>query len=248
MIEGRTFHLTHRCHDRRFLLRFAAARNGYREWLRVGARRYGVAVYAYCITRNHTHVVVYVHDREAVALLMALAAGAVGQALNRKKGHEGSVWEHPYQCTMVEHGPHLLNCLRYVDLNMVRAGIVKDPALWRWCGYDETCGERQRNRILDLDGLAARLGLDSVAALRALHRERVAESIRSHAVAREPHWTEGVAVGSEAFVADAQATLKGSRRIFSCSPLEVPGDAPSGYVLREASAPYESVLKPKIAF
>ncbi len=147
------------------MLRFVAERDAYREWLRVGARRYKVAVYGYCITCNHTHVVVHAHDAEAVAAVMRLAAGAVGQALNRRKGHEGSVWEHPYHCTMIEDGRHLLNCLRYVDLNMVRAGAVANPDAWRWCGYDELCGMRKRYRILDLQGLAER-GVRGFAALR----------------------------------------------------------------------------------
>ena len=111
MVEGHTYHLTHRCHDRRFLLRFKRERKAYREWLRVGVKRYGVSVYGYCITSSHTHVVAHVDDREAVARLMQLASGALARQLNERKGHEGSVWEHPYQCTMVQNGRHLLNCL-----------------------------------------------------------------------------------------------------------------------------------------
>ena len=36
---GYTYHLTHRCHDRRFLLKFGRDRDLYRHWLREGARR-----------------------------------------------------------------------------------------------------------------------------------------------------------------------------------------------------------------
>jgi len=92
--EGYTFHLTHRCHDRRYLLKFARDRDVYRDWLRVGIKRYRVPVYGYCITSNHIHLVVHVDDAERVGLLMHLAAGAFAQHLNRRKGFEGSVWEH----------------------------------------------------------------------------------------------------------------------------------------------------------
>lgn len=242
LVKGRTYHLTHRCHDRRFLLRFVAERDAYREWLRVGARRYKVAVYGYCITCNHTHVVVHAHDVEAVAAMMRLAASTVGQALNRKKGREGAVWEHPYQCTMVEDGRHLLNCLRYVDLNMVRAGAVAHPDEWRWCGYDELCGTRKRYCILDLEGLAKRLDLADVGALRELHRERVADSLQRQALAREPHWTEGLAVGDATFIATAQALYSKQRTAFQYSHLETSGAAPGVYVLREASTAYTTIL------
>lgn len=245
LVEGRTYHLTHRCHDRRFLLRFIAEREAYRTWLRVGVRRYKVAVYGCCITRNHTHVIVHAHDVEAVAAVMRLAAGAVGQALNRRKGHEGSVWEHPYQCTMIEDGRHLLNCLRYVDLNMVRAGVVAHPAAWRWCGYDELCGTRKRYCILDLEGLAERLELASVDALRELHRERVADSLLRRTLAREPHWTEGLAVGDAAFVDAAQAAYGGQRTAFQRSLLDASGLESGACVLRENSAAYAATLPRK---
>jgi len=106
--EGYTFHLTHRCHDRRFLLKFARDRDVYREWLRVGINRYRVPVYGYCITSNHVHLVVHVDDPKRVGLLMHLAAGAFAQHLNGRKGLEGSVWEHLYQCTIIQDGQHLI--------------------------------------------------------------------------------------------------------------------------------------------
>ena len=93
--------------------------------------------------------------------MMALASGATAQAYHRRKGGEGSVWEHPYQCTRVENGRHLLNCLRYVDLNMVRAGVVSHPREWRWCGYDELTGTRKWYRIIDRDCLLHGHGHDA---------------------------------------------------------------------------------------
>jgi putative transposase len=201
--EGYTYHLTHRCHDRRFLLRFKREWKAYREWLRVGANRYGVPVYGYCITSNHTHVVAHVDDREAVARMMQLAAGSVGQTLNIRKGHEGSVWEHPYQCTMIEDGQHLLNCLRYVDMNMVRAGVVEHPEQWPGCGYDELTGQRKRYRIIDIDRLVQSLDLPDAASLARLHREGIGIQIERRDLSRQAHWTEAVAIGGREFVAQA---------------------------------------------
>jgi hypothetical protein len=57
----------------------------------------------------------------------------------------------------VESGEHLLNCLAYVDLYMVRAGVVEHPADWEWCGWREVTGLRTRYRVFDLDGLAESL-------------------------------------------------------------------------------------------
>lgn len=244
--EGHTYHLTHRCHDRRRLLRFKEERAAYREWLRIGAKRHGVAVYGYCVTCSHTHVIVHVEDREAVARMMQLAAGAVGQALNRRKGHEGSVWEHPYQCTMIEDGRHLLNCLWYVDMNMVRAGVVDHPRDWRWCGYDELTGRRKRYRILDIDRLLETLDLPDGEALGRLHIDNVEAQLERHNLSRQPAWSEAIAVGSEAFIAGAEKQHP-HRRTFTRYQVDLPG-APGTWAVRETDAPYttDSGLESKV--
>lgn len=234
--EGYTYHLTHRCHDRRFQLRFKHERKAYREWLRVGAKRYGVAVFGYCITSNHTHVVVHVDDRKAVARMMQLAAGSVGQALNIRKGHEGSVWEHPYQCTMVEDGQHLLNCLRYVDMNMVRSGVVEHPEQWRWCGYDELTGQRQRYRIIDIERLLQSLDIPDAASLERLHREGVTAQVERGELSRRPYWTEAVAVGEKEFVAQAEKKNSYRRRFTQYSVTEA--GQPSAWAIKEGSSSY----------
>jgi len=77
-----------------------------------------VPVLGYCITCNHVHVVVYATDPLAVGQLMQLPSASVARQLNERKKHEGSVWEHPYQCTMIENGRHLLNCLCQDSLEM----------------------------------------------------------------------------------------------------------------------------------
>ena len=90
--EGYTYHLTHRCHDRRFLLKFARDRDVYRRWLRVAVQRYKVPVYNFTITGNHVHLIVHVDSVERVGQMMDLVAGCFARQLNRRKGHEGSVW------------------------------------------------------------------------------------------------------------------------------------------------------------
>ena len=74
MMEGYTYHLTHRCHNRAFLLNLREERKTYREWLREGARRYGVPVFAYSVTSNHVHLVVNVTDRDAIGRTIARIA------------------------------------------------------------------------------------------------------------------------------------------------------------------------------
>jgi len=52
----------------------------------------------------------------------------MAQESNERKGRKGAYWEDRYHATAIETGEHLLRCLVYVDLNMVRAGVVKHPS------------------------------------------------------------------------------------------------------------------------
>jgi len=200
MLGGYTYHLTHRCHNRAFLLRFAKDRDAYREWLRVGVNRYRVPVFAYAITSNHVHLVVHVRDRDAVGRLMDLAAGATARQYNRRKRRSGAFWEGKYHATAVESGVHLWRCLRYVDLNMVRVGRVSHPVEWRWCGYDELMGQRERYRILDIDALLQHLDVAAFSSFRESYTADIEREIAARTVTRETAWTEGLAVGSRPFV------------------------------------------------
>lgn len=58
IMPGCLYHLTHRCHDRRFLFRFGLGRTKYRNRLRQAASDFSVRLLAYCITSDHTHLLV----------------------------------------------------------------------------------------------------------------------------------------------------------------------------------------------
>ena len=244
LVEGYTYHLTHRCQNGEFHLRFAGERRAYRKWLFEGVRRHNVPVYAYCVTCNHVHVVVRADDVEAVGRLMQLAAGSTAKPYNLRKGHLGSVWEHPYHCTMVENGRHLFNCLCYVDLNMVRAGVVEHPEQWRWCGYDELAGLRTRYRILDLEGLLESVGIRDPGEFRDLYRETVRRRIAERSLGREAHWTESVALGSREFVERVQSVHR-RRMGFDAREVPVPGPGPQTWAIRESREPYTADSDPK---
>ena len=73
--EGGVFHLTHRCHDQTFLLKFARDRDAYRAKLREHVRQFEVSVLDYCITSNHVHLLVDAAERLAVGKFMREVAG-----------------------------------------------------------------------------------------------------------------------------------------------------------------------------
>ncbi|MGD9066430.1 MAG: transposase, partial [Desulfobacterales bacterium] len=68
---------------------------------------------------------------------MGLVAGRTAQQYSLRKKRKGAFWQDRYHATAIETGEHLLRCLVYIDLNMVRAGVVDHPSQWPHGGYNE---------------------------------------------------------------------------------------------------------------
>ncbi len=58
-VSGHIWHITHRCHKREFLLKFAKDRHRYLQWLYEARKRYGLVIFNYTVTSNHIHLLVY---------------------------------------------------------------------------------------------------------------------------------------------------------------------------------------------
>ena len=169
-MPGYVWHLTHRCHNREFLLKFERDRARWRHWLFEARKRYRLTVLNYIVTSNHVHLLVRDHGNYSISKSMQLIAGRVAQEYNRRKGRRGAFWEDRYFATAVATDRHLVQCLVYVDLNMVRAGMVDHPSRWKICGFNEIQSPRSRYRIIDMDELCGLTDSPSAEAFRLKHR------------------------------------------------------------------------------
>jgi len=129
-----------------------------------------------------------------------LVAGRTAQAFNRRKGRQGAFWEDRYHATAIECGEHLLRCLAYMDMNMVRAGAVAHPSEWRHCGYHEIQSPPQRYRLIGREKLIALTETADDEGLRRSHGEWVAQATARGGDQRRTEWSGTVAVGNENFV------------------------------------------------
>lgn len=239
--DGGIFHLTHRCHNHAFLLKFARDRESYRTILRRHLRPFGVSLLDYCITSNHVHLLVDAGEQSAVSGLMRDVAGEFARAYNRRKLRSNAFWGDNYHSTLVESGEYLWRCLCYIELNMVRCGVVTHPRDWRWVGYHEIAGSRRRYRLIDLERLCWRVRAGTLAEVQKRLAESLAEIIARDEMKREPCWTESIAVGSMGFVEQARPRAIMRRDV---AITESPGKV---WVLHEATVPYGQKTNSKSA-
>ena len=159
------------------MLKFARDRRRYVYWLFEAKKRVGLSVLNYMVTSNHVHLLVKDTGPNVIARSMQLIASRTAQEYNQRKVRHGAFWEDRYHATAVDSDDHLQRCLVYVDLNMVRAGVVKHPSEWAHCGYSEIQKPRERCTIVDLPKLSRLCGFREVADFQQARRQWVSEAL-----------------------------------------------------------------------
>lgn len=210
------------------------------HWLLETKKRHRLAILNYVVTSNHIHLLV-VDDgsRDVIPTSMQLVAGRTGQEYNVRKKRKGAYWEDRYHATAVESGEHLLRCIVYIDMNMVRAGVVTHPFQWKFGGFNEIQKPKRKCALINGERLCELLNFSTYDHLVRAHRQWVEDALRSSSTVRDSKWTESIAVGSKEFTEKTKErlgiTAKG-RKVFS--------DA-SDYHLREQAATYLSHFNAK---
>jgi REP element-mobilizing transposase RayT len=205
------------------------------QWLFEGKKRFGTCILNYAVTSNHIHLLLRDgQERKVIPGTMQLIAGRTGQEYNQRKNRKGAFWEDRYHATVVETGSHLAQCMVYIDLNMVRAGVVTHPCQWPFAGYNEILNPRERYGLIDHESLIEALDIGTMAELKDCYAGWVEESLKTQGVGRQPKWTKSIAVGSETFIEKIKTEL-GSKAIGRGV-----SRADGVYELREADVSYNA--------
>jgi putative transposase len=193
--QGACYHITHRCRDKEYLFRYAKYRNFYVRTLFKAVQRYHIDVLNYIVTGNHVHLLVAAKDGIEISNGLRYLHGRIGQWYNNEKGHSGSFWGDRFHSTRIQTGTHLANCLLYIDLNMVRAGVVEHPVQWSHSAYMELAGKRQRCHIVNMKRLLKCLGMRDEEMFRLWHEQLLLDKLSEKQLQREEYWSNSVAVG-----------------------------------------------------
>jgi REP element-mobilizing transposase RayT len=242
------WHITHRCHKKEFLLKFALDRERWLDWLFEAKQRYETCILNYMVTSNHVHLLLLDNGgRDVIPKTLQLIAGRTGQEYNQRKTRQGAFWEDRYHATAVQSDDHLIRCLIYIDLNMVRAGVVGHPSEWAWSGYNEIQTPKERYALINRAKLIALLGVHDDKTLSEHHRQWINDALDKNSRQRESRWTESIAVGSEAFIEQTRDQLGSGARGRRVEALD------EVCALREANRDYDfagknSLLNPENAY
>jgi REP element-mobilizing transposase RayT len=111
-------------------------------------------VLGYCLMTNHFHLLLETPEPN-LSEGMHRQLGAYAQWFNGRHGVEGHVFERRFQSILAKDDAHLLEIVRYVVLNPVRAGVCTHPIDYRWSSYRATVGLGRSSGFLARDRLLA---------------------------------------------------------------------------------------------
>jgi len=131
ILPGIAHHVTQRG-NRRQPTFFSDADYGlYLGLLRYWCRKSGTALWAWCLMPNHVHLVLVPAHPGGLREALAPAHRRYAWEINQREGWRGHLWQGRFASFPMDEA-HLHACLRYVELNPVRAGLVDRPEDWRW--------------------------------------------------------------------------------------------------------------------
>lgn len=109
--------------------------HSYLHWLHKSAADWGCSIHAYVLMTNHVHLLATPAKPDGIAKMMQSIGRRYVQYINRSYRRTGSLWEGRFKSSLVQAEEYLLTCMRYIELNPVRANMVNDPAQYRWSSY-----------------------------------------------------------------------------------------------------------------
>lgn len=147
--------------------------------VRAAKERDGFRVFAWALMPNHYHMAIRT-GRVPLWRTMASIQMRSSKGFNRRHGVLGPLWQGRYRAKLVEEEPYLQQLVAYIHLNPVKAGLVEDPARYRWSGHGELLG-RHRAPLVDVDETLSMYGES-----RRLARRLYARTLRGEG---EREWT-----------------------------------------------------------
>lgn len=103
----------------------------YLELLRHWCRKSGTAVWAWCLMPNHVHLVLVPAHEDGLRATLAPVHRRYSWEINQREGWRGHLWQSRFASFPMDES-HVHACLRYVELNPVRARLAARPEDWRW--------------------------------------------------------------------------------------------------------------------
>jgi len=134
-LPGVPAHVMQRGHNRNAIF---FEDNDYREYLKILKKisdRYECQIHAYVLMTNHVHLLVTPAHENSISLMFQSIGRLYVTYINKTYNRSGTLWEGRHKGNIIEAENYFITCMKYIELNPVRAKIVKELSDYPWSSY-----------------------------------------------------------------------------------------------------------------
>jgi len=135
VLEGQPQHVIQRGNNRDIIFVADEDYQLYLETLTEACEQFACDVHAYVLMTNHVHLPITPNRSDGISKVMQSLGRKYVQYFNHQYHRSGTLWEGRYKSTLLDSERYLLTCYRYIELNPVRACMVKHPTEYPWSSY-----------------------------------------------------------------------------------------------------------------
>ncbi|MBI4367256.1 MAG: transposase [Deltaproteobacteria bacterium] len=134
--EGLCYHVRVQCNNRAFRFRDDVDFQRYLDTVAEAKIRTGCLLHHYALMHTHVHLILTTPGPVLLDQVMKRINQKYARDYHRRHGRIGHFWMNGYRCSVIDTDTYALACMRYLDRNGLRAGLVQHPREWPWSAYE----------------------------------------------------------------------------------------------------------------
>lgn len=135
VLPGHPQHVIQRGNNRQIIFCDDCDYQFYLEKLLDAASEHACDIHAYVLMTNHVHILVTPHAENSISKMMQSLGRYYVQYFNYTYKRTGTLWEGRYKASLIDSDRYLFTCMRYIELNPVRAKMIEHPSEYPWSSY-----------------------------------------------------------------------------------------------------------------
>jgi putative transposase len=122
----------------------------YLKLLKQYAEKHDLEVHAYCLMKNHVHLVATPLKKESMAITIGRTHHLYAQYINERYERNGHLWQGRFYSTVLDEG-HFWQAIRYIERNPVQADYCRQAWNYPWSSAAVHVGTRKTDILVDLE-------------------------------------------------------------------------------------------------
>ena len=146
-VKGQPQHIIQRGNNRELIFVHDDDYRFYIECLLSAIQKNKLSIHSYVLMSNHVHILASPDVETSISKTLQSVGRRYVQYFNYTYKRTGTLWEGRYKATVIDSDQYLLTCMRYIELNPVRANMVKHPSDYPWSSYSVNA-EGKANKLV----------------------------------------------------------------------------------------------------